>query len=160
MLARQRPASASQTTLDLVAQQQHIVGPTNMRDFRQIIRRRHVDTALVLNRFDQKSRCMGVDAATRAAASPNGTSLKRGGNGPKPSRYWTTEEKPTIEMSGGGFNRASFFCAARAMFRTLENYVSLGEIRDVIHVLPEEILTPWPPLQLPMWSSEAPLSNR
>jgi hypothetical protein len=45
-------------------------------------------------------------------------------------------------------------------FRTLDNYVSLGEIRDVIHVLPGEILTPWPPLQLPMWSSEAPLSNR
>jgi|SRR3979411_2134008 hypothetical protein len=60
----------------------------------------------------------------------------------------------------GVFNRASFFCAARAVFRTLENYVSLGEIRDVIHVLPEEILTLWPPLQLPMWSSEAPLSNR
>jgi hypothetical protein len=86
--------------------------------------------------------------------------LKRGKNGPKPSRYWTTEEKPTIEMSGGGFNRASFFCAARAVFRTLENYVSPSAIRDVNHVLPEEILTLWPPLQLPMWSSEAPLSNR
>jgi hypothetical protein len=28
--------------------------------------------------------------------------------------------------------------AARAVFRTLENHVSLGEIRDVIHVLPKE----------------------
>ena len=59
----------------------------------------------------------------------------------------------------GFFNRASFF-VRRVRFRTLDNYVSLGEIRDVIHVLPEEILTLWPPLQLPMWSSEAPLSNR
>jgi hypothetical protein len=59
----------------------------------------------------------------------------------------------------GVFNRASSF-VRRVRFRTLDNYVSLGEIRDVIHVLPEEILTPWPPLQLPMWSSEAPLSNR
>jgi hypothetical protein len=59
MLARQRPASASQTTLDLVAQQQHIVGPTNMRDFRQIIRRRHVDSALALSRFDQKKSLYG-----------------------------------------------------------------------------------------------------
>ena len=36
--------------------------------------------------------------------------------------------------------------AARAMFRTLENHISLGEIRDVISVLPEEIRTLWPPL--------------
>jgi len=50
--------------------------------------------------------------------------------------------------------------AARAVFRTLENHVSLGEIRDVIHVLPEEIRTLWPPLQQPMRSGKAPLSNR
>jgi len=50
--------------------------------------------------------------------------------------------------------------AARAVFRTLENHVSPGEIRDVIHVLPEEIRTLWPPLQQPMRSGEAPLSNR
>jgi uncharacterized protein (DUF2267 family) len=31
--------------------------------------------------------------------------------------------------------------AAGAVFRTLENHVSGGEIRDVIHVLPEEIRT-------------------
>ena len=36
--------------------------------------------------------------------------------------------------------------AARAVFQTLENHVSLGEIRDVISVLPEEIRTLWPPL--------------
>jgi uncharacterized protein (DUF2267 family) len=36
--------------------------------------------------------------------------------------------------------------AARAVFRTLENHVSLGEIRDVISVLPEEIRTLWLPL--------------
>ena len=34
--------------------------------------------------------------------------------------------------------------AARAVFRTLENHVSPGEIRDVLHVLPEEIRTLWP----------------
>jgi uncharacterized protein (DUF2267 family) len=42
--------------------------------------------------------------------------------------------------------------AARTVFQTLENHVSLGEIRDVIHVLPEEIRTLWPPLQQPMRS--------
>jgi uncharacterized protein (DUF2267 family) len=50
--------------------------------------------------------------------------------------------------------------AARAVFRTLENHVSLGEIRDVLHVLPEEIRTLWPPLQQPIRSAEAPSSNR
>jgi uncharacterized protein (DUF2267 family) len=44
--------------------------------------------------------------------------------------------------------------AARAVFRTLENHVSLGEIRDVIRILPEEIRTLWPPLLQP------PLSDR
>ena len=34
--------------------------------------------------------------------------------------------------------------AARTVFRTLENHVSPGEIRDVIHVLPQEIRTLWP----------------
>jgi uncharacterized protein (DUF2267 family) len=36
--------------------------------------------------------------------------------------------------------------AARAVFRTLENHVSPGEIRDVIDVLPKEIRALWPPL--------------
>jgi uncharacterized protein (DUF2267 family) len=44
--------------------------------------------------------------------------------------------------------------AARAVFRTLENHVSFGEIRDVIQVLPENIPTLWPPL------SEAAVSDR
>jgi uncharacterized protein (DUF2267 family) len=50
--------------------------------------------------------------------------------------------------------------AARAVFRTLDNRVSPGEIRDVIQVLPEEIRTLWPPLQQPMGSDEAPSNNR
>jgi uncharacterized protein (DUF2267 family) len=50
--------------------------------------------------------------------------------------------------------------AARAVFRTLENHVSLGEIRDVLHVLPEEIRTLWPPLQQPIRSAEAPSRDR
>jgi uncharacterized protein (DUF2267 family) len=44
---------------------------------------------------------------------------------------------------------------ACAVFRTLENHVSPGEIRDVIHILPEEIRTLWPPLRQPMQSGEA-----
>jgi uncharacterized protein (DUF2267 family) len=36
--------------------------------------------------------------------------------------------------------------AARAVFRTLENHVSPGEIRDVIDTLPKEIRALWPPL--------------
>jgi uncharacterized protein (DUF2267 family) len=50
--------------------------------------------------------------------------------------------------------------AARAVFRTLENHVLLGEIRHVLHVLPEEVRTLWPPLQQPIRSAEAPSSNR
>jgi uncharacterized protein (DUF2267 family) len=36
--------------------------------------------------------------------------------------------------------------AARAVFWTLENHVSPGEIRDVIDTLPKEIRALWPPL--------------
>lgn len=45
--------------------------------------------------------------------------------------------------------------AARAVFRTLENHISVGEIHDVISVLPENIRTLWPPSQDPMRPSEA-----
>jgi uncharacterized protein (DUF2267 family) len=44
--------------------------------------------------------------------------------------------------------------AARAVFRTLENHVSPGEIRDVMQVLPEHIRELWPPLE------EARLTDR
>jgi uncharacterized protein (DUF2267 family) len=44
---------------------------------------------------------------------------------------------------------------ACAVFRTLENHVSPGEIRDVIHNLPEDIRTLWPPLPQRMQSGEA-----
>ena len=50
--------------------------------------------------------------------------------------------------------------AARAVFRTLENHVSPGEIRDVINVLPQEVRTLWPRLQEPMRSDEPPLTKR
>src|ERR1700716_336341 len=50
--------------------------------------------------------------------------------------------------------------AARAVFRTLENHVSPGEIRDVIQILPQEIRTLWPRLQEPMRSDEPPLTKR
>ena len=35
----------------------------------------------------RKAAVFGVIAASNAATSPNGTDLKPGGNGPKPSRY-------------------------------------------------------------------------
>ena len=44
--------------------------------------------------------------------------------------------------------------AARAVFQTLESHVSAGEIRHVLHVLPQEIRTLWPRLQEPMRSDE------
>jgi uncharacterized protein (DUF2267 family) len=50
--------------------------------------------------------------------------------------------------------------AARAVFRTLENHVSPGEIRDVIQILPVEIRALWPPLQQRMRSGDAPSNNR
>jgi uncharacterized protein (DUF2267 family) len=50
--------------------------------------------------------------------------------------------------------------AARAVFRTLENHVSPGEIRDVIHILPEELRALWPPLQQRRRSGDAPSNNR
>lgn len=37
--------------------------------------------------------------------------------------------------------------AVRAVFRTLENHVSAGEIRDMMQVLPEDIRALWPPLE-------------
>ena len=43
---------------------------------------------------------------------------------------------------------------ARAVFRTLENHVSAGEIRDLMQILPEDIRALWPPLE------EARLSDR
>ena len=50
--------------------------------------------------------------------------------------------------------------AARAVFCTLENHISLGEIRDVIRILPVEIRALWPPLQQRMRSGDAPSNNR
>jgi uncharacterized protein (DUF2267 family) len=37
--------------------------------------------------------------------------------------------------------------AVQAVFRTLENHVSAGEIRHVMQVLPEDIRALWPPLE-------------
>ena len=56
MLTREQPAGAPQATLDLVAQQQHVVCPADTRDLGQITRRRHIDSAFALNRFDEKGR--------------------------------------------------------------------------------------------------------
>ena len=38
----------------------------------------------------------GCRAAATASASPYGRMRKPGANGPKPRRYWGSEEKPTI----------------------------------------------------------------
>ena len=43
-----------------------------------------------------KAAVSGVIAASSAAASPNGTVAKPGANGPKPSRYCASLEKPTM----------------------------------------------------------------
>jgi uncharacterized protein (DUF2267 family) len=40
--------------------------------------------------------------------------------------------------------------ATRVVFQTLESHVSAGEIRDVVHVLPQEIRTLWPRFQEPI----------
>jgi uncharacterized protein (DUF2267 family) len=40
--------------------------------------------------------------------------------------------------------------AARVVSQTLESHVSAGEIRDVVHVLPQEIRTLWPQFQEPV----------
>ena len=44
----------------------------------------------------RKATVLGVIAASSAAASPKGTSLKPGANGPKPSREAGSVQKPTM----------------------------------------------------------------
>ena len=97
MLAREELAGAAHAGLDLVADEHHVALAADARALREITRRRHDDSALALDRLDQERG--GVAARSRARARRrrrNGTCRNPAGNGPKPSRYWGSVEKPTI----------------------------------------------------------------
>ena len=57
---------------------------------------RNDDAAFALDRLDQERGGVRRDRRSSAAASPNGIVTKPGGNGPKPSRYCGSDEKPTM----------------------------------------------------------------
>ena len=64
----------------------------------QVPVRRDDDAASPWMGSTRKAHVFGVMARSSAAASPKGTSVKPGVNGPKPSRYCASVEKLTIEM--------------------------------------------------------------
>jgi hypothetical protein len=63
---------------------------------REVAGRRHDDPGLALDRLDQERGGVRRDRRSSAAASPYGTLTNPGANGPKPSRYCASLEKPTI----------------------------------------------------------------
>ena len=46
----------------------------------------------------RKAQVLGVILSRSAWASPKATRPKPAGNGPKPWRYWASDEKPTMEI--------------------------------------------------------------
>ena len=97
VLAREELAGAAHAGLDLVADQQHVALAADARALREIARRRHDDAAFALDRLDQERRGVAADRAReRVGVAERNRAGSRGANGPKPSRYCGSDEKPTI----------------------------------------------------------------
>ena len=63
---------------------------------REIPRRRHDDAAFALDRLDQERGGVGADRTRERVGIAVRDVAKAAGNGPKPSRYCGSVEKPTI----------------------------------------------------------------
>lgn len=82
--------------LHLVTDEQNIVTRTDFADTAQIAGRRQHDAGFTLNRLDQERGRVRRDGALQSIAVANGMLTKPGVNGPKPSRYWSSDELMTV----------------------------------------------------------------
>ena len=79
-------ARAPQAGLDFIENQGHVVPIADFADLAGVAGRRHHDAGLALDWFDQEGHGIWGDRLLSATASPNGTTLNPGANGPNPSR--------------------------------------------------------------------------
>ena len=96
VVAREQLAGAAEAGLHLVGDEQHVALAADPRARGEIAGRRHDDAALALDRLDEERGGVRRDRALERRRVAERHQLKPGGNGPKPSRYCASEDRPMI----------------------------------------------------------------